>query len=107
MFALSICPAVGQCIGMLYLPESPRYLLLKQQEVEVWPSDGVVSVLNFPVYIMEYEVSYASLTVIWQLHYNVFLFQARTILEKLIDGGRVENEIDSMKYAIQNEKVRP
>jgi len=34
MFALSALPAVVQGVGMFFLPRSPRYLMLRRQEVE-------------------------------------------------------------------------
>lgn len=34
MFALSAIPAVVQGVGMVFLPRSPRYLMLKRREDE-------------------------------------------------------------------------
>lgn len=34
MFALAIIPALFQCIGMIFLPDSPRFLLSKGREAE-------------------------------------------------------------------------
>jgi len=35
MFGISAIPALGQAIGMVFLPYSPRWLLLKGQEERV------------------------------------------------------------------------
>ena len=35
MFGISCIPALGQAIGMVFLPYSPRWLLLRGQEEKV------------------------------------------------------------------------
>lgn len=35
MFGISCIPALGQAVGMVFLPYSPRWLLIRGQEVKV------------------------------------------------------------------------
>ena len=107
MFALSILPAVCQCVGMALLPESPRYLLLKNQELEVNACfKYVADILLRHCTFMVFNTGLLHKLCILLLNLHGCVQQARRILETLLDGGRLEVEIDSMKSAIQEEQVR-